>query len=140
MRRLATAAVLLLALTGPLAAQTASAPPQSVLFGAWVGGIVPPPVTLGARECLAQPIVIFTRDSVLSASMLSTAYAQRAIDSVKATPTGFEIRLVPTQGPADAGFGCANPNVLPVKQRGDNEITFPGCTEFPFPLIRCATR
>jgi hypothetical protein len=140
MRRLAAAATVLLALTGPLAAQRPLALPQAALFGAWVGGIVPPPVTLSAPECLAQPIVIFTRDSVLRASMSSTAYAQRMIDSVTATATGFEIRLSSVQGPGDASFGCANPNVLPVQRRGNDEIAFPGCTEFPFPLIRCATR
>lgn len=139
MRRLAVAAILLLTLTSPSPAQRPGAPIHAALFGAWVGGIVPPPVTLGAQECLAQPMVIFTRDSVLRAVMTSPAYEQRMIDTVRATATGFEIHLFPAQGPGDGGFGCPNPDVLPVQRRGDNEITLPGCTALPFPLIRCAT-
>lgn len=140
MRRLAAAAILLLGLTGPLAAQRTAAPLHASLFGAWVGGIVPPPVTLNAQECLAQPIVIFTRDSLLRALFTSPAYAQRMIDTVRATATGFEIRLFPTQSTAEASFGCPDPNLLPVQRQGDNEISFPGCAAFPFPLIRCASR
>lgn len=138
MRRLAAALALLLATTGPLLAQRPAAPPHAFLFGAWIGGIFPPAATLGAQECLAQPIVIFTRDSVLRAEMTSPDYAQRMIDTARATPTGYELRLFPSQDPA-ASFGCPDPNVLPVQRRGENEITFPGCTQFPFPLIRCST-
>ena len=52
---------------------------------------------------------------------------------------GFEVRLLPARPPPKAGFGCPDPNVLPVQRRGENEIAFPGCTDFPFPLIRCGT-
>jgi hypothetical protein len=137
MRRLAAAAALLLALTAPLMAQRPAAPIHSSLFGEWVGGIFPPPVTLSAQECLSQPMVIFTRDSVLRANMTSPAYEQRSIETVRATATGFEIHLYPNQNPNLVGFGCPNPDVLPVQHQGDNEIVFPGCTAFPFPLIRC---
>ena len=140
MRRLAAStAVLLLTLTAPLMAQRPAAPIHNFLFGSWVGGMFPPPVTLSAQECLAQPIVIITRDSVMRALMTSPAYEQRMIDTVRATPAGFEVHMFPAQVPAQGGFGCPNPNVLPVQRRGDNEITFPGCADFPFPLIRCAT-
>jgi hypothetical protein len=151
MRRTTLLAIaLLLGLTGPLTAQTPApargqapppaGPPHAWLFGAWVGGIFPPPVTLSAQECLAQPMVIFTRDTVMRAVMTSPAYGQRLIDTARATAAGFELRLVPSSAPAaDTGFGCPDPNVLPVQRRGENEITFPGCTDFPFPLIRCAT-
>ncbi len=147
MRRTATIAiVLMLALTNPLAAQAQApaGPPHAWLFGAWIGGMFPPPVTLSAQECLAQPMVIFTRDVVMRAVMTSPAYAQRLIDTARATSGGYEIRLLPaTPAPpepaAELGFGCPDPNVLPVQRRGDNEIAFPGCTAFPFPLIRCAT-
>lgn len=143
MRRTAAIAIVLtLALTGPIRAQSPASPPHAWLFGAWIGGIFPPPVTLGAQECLAQPMVIFTRDVVMRAVMVSPAYMQRQIDTARATANGFEVRLLPaapTPG-AETGFGCPNPNILPVQRRGDNEITFPGCTDFPFPLIRCATR
>jgi hypothetical protein len=137
MRRLAAAAPLLLALTTPLMAQNQAAPIHASLFGEWVGGIFPPPVTLGAQECMSQPMVIFTRDSVMRASMTSAAYEQRSIDSVRATATGFEIRFFPNQNPGLAGFGCPNPDVLTVQRQGDNQIVFPNCSAFPFPLIRC---
>lgn len=146
MRRVAAATLaMMLALTSPIAAQAPAPPPHAWLFGAWIGGIFPPPVTLGAQECLAQPMVIFTRDVVMRAVMTSPTMVQRLVDTARATSTGFEIRLVPATpvppDPASAqGFGCPNPNVLPVQRRGDNEITFPGCTDFPYPLIRCGTR
>jgi hypothetical protein len=141
MRRLAAAAAALsLALVTPLAAQAPAAPPHAWLFGSWVGGLFPPPVTLNAQECLAQPMVIFTRDSVMRAVMTSPAYTQRVVETARATAAGFELRLVPQSSPADATFGCTNPDVLPVQRRGENEISFPGCKEFPFPLIRCTTR
>ncbi|HEY3848660.1 MAG TPA: hypothetical protein VGL95_16260 [Acetobacteraceae bacterium] len=139
MRRIALmATVLTLAPTIllPARAQTTAGPPHAWLFGAWIGGLFPPPVTLSTQECLAQPMVVFTRDIVMRAVMTNSAYVQRQIDTARATATGFEVRLVPASQP---GFGCPNPNVLPVQRRGDNEITFPGCTDFPYPLFRCAT-
>ena len=45
----------------------------------------PPPVTLSTQECLAQPMVIFTRDVVMRAVMTTPAYAQRLIDTARAT-------------------------------------------------------
>ena len=57
MRRTATIAIALtLAMTSTLAAQAPApaGPPHAWLFGSWVGGIFPPPVTLSAQECLAQ--------------------------------------------------------------------------------------
>lgn len=147
MRRIATVAIVLtLALTSPLTAQAPApaGPPHAWLFGAWIGGMFPPPVTLSAQECLAQPMVIFTRDVVMRAVMTSPAYVQRLIDTARATATGFEVRLLPaTPAPpepaSEQAFGCADPNLLPVQRRGENEIAFPGCTDFPYPLIRCAT-
>jgi hypothetical protein len=141
MRRVATAAIVLtLAMAGLAVAPAQAAPPSSGLFGAWIGGIYPPPVTLNAQECLAQPMVIFTNGVVMRAIMTSPAYAQRLIDNAVTTANGYQVQLIPRQSAADATFGCPNPNVLPVQWRGDNEITFPGCTDFPFPLIRCVTR
>ena len=100
----------------------------------------PPPVTLSTQECLAQPMVIFTRDLVMRALMTSSAYEQRMIDTARAT--AHRLRSPPVSGAdlaAQGGFGCPNPDVLPVQRRGDNEITFPGCADFPFPLIRCGS-
>jgi hypothetical protein len=141
MRRTVPIAIaLMLALTSPLTAQAPAlvGPPHAWLFGAWIGGMFPPPVTLSAQECLAQPMVIFTRDAVMRAVMTSPAYQERLIDTARPTDTGFELRLLPSTA-AQSGFGCADPNVLPVQRRGENEIAFPGCTDFPYPLIRCAT-
>ncbi len=142
MRRIAiVATMLVVGLTSPLTAQAPapSGPPHAWLFGAWIGGIFPPPVTLNGQECLAQPMVIFTRDVVMRAVMTSPAYAQRLVDTARATAGGFEVRLLPTTLAPIPGesFGCPDPNMLPVQRRGENEISFPGCTEFPFPLIRC---
>lgn len=141
MRRIAAIAVALtLTVAAPVAAQAPAAPPHAFLFGAWVGGIFPPPVTLSAQECLANPMVIFTRDVVMRAVITSPTYPQRMIQTARATGNGFELRLVPRQSAADPTFGCPNPDMLPIQRRGQNEITFPGCTDFPFPLIRCAQR
>ncbi len=142
MRRIAiVASVLTLAQAIPLMAQAPApaGPPHAWLFGAWIGGMFPASVTLNAQECLAQPMVIFTRDVVMRAVMTTPTYSQRLIDTARATGTGYEVRLVSSAfAPAgDPGFGCADPNVLSVQRRGDNEITFQGCTDFPFPLIRC---
>jgi hypothetical protein len=144
MRRIAiVASVLVLARVNPLTAQAPAptGPPHAWLFGAWIGGMFPASVTLNAQECLAQPMVIFTRDVVMRAVMTTPTYSQRMIDTARATGNGYEVRLVASASApgGEPGFGCADPNVLPVQRRGDNEISFPGCTDFPFPLIRCAT-
>lgn len=140
MRCVAAAIPLLLALTAPLAAQAPGLPPHAGLFGAWIGGIFAPPVTLSAQECLAQPSVIFTRDVVMRAVMTTPAFAERLISTARVTAKGYELRLVPRQSAAEPTFGCPNPDVLPVQRHGDNQISFPGCTDFPFPLVRCSGR
>ena len=152
-RTIPFAALLMLIVAWPLAAQTPSAPPHAWLFGAWIGGMYPPPVTLGAQECYAQPTVIFTRDVALRAVMTDSAFVQRMIETVRATGTGFEFRfaqsaptaepggmLVRQPTPPTLGFGCRDPDALTVQRRGENEISFPNCTDFPYPLIRCAAR
>ncbi len=147
MRRIAIiASMIMLALPALRAAeaQGQAGPPHAFLFGAWIGGLFPPPVTLTAQECLAQPMVIFTRDAVMRAVMTSPAYTQRLIDTARATANGFELRLVPAspvppQPARDLTFGCPDPNILPVQRLSENEIAFPGCTDFPYKLIRCAT-
>ena len=114
----------------------------------------PPPVTVGLQDCLAQPTVIFTRDLVMRAVLTDIRFVQRQVETVRATASGFQFRLVSTpqiagsdaafgQGappPPLIGFGCGSPNELDVQRRGENEISFPHCTEFPFPLIRCTAR
>jgi hypothetical protein len=153
MRRVALFLLSALACAGvlPTRAQAPGLPPHSWLFGAWIGGLYPPPVTLSAAQCLAQPVVIFTRDLVLRAVFTDLAYVQREIETVRATANGAEFVFVPPVQPAAeggtlfgpqpaaqaVGFGCATPNELHVLRQGENQISFPHCTDFPYPLIRC---
>jgi hypothetical protein len=134
----------------PAAAQQPASPPHAWLFGAWIGGLFPPPVTLSAQECLAQPTVIFTRDSILRISITDLAYLQRLVETVRATNTGAEFRLVPALQTPQAGsfsvapdagsFGCRDADDLVVQRQGDNEIKFANCPAFPYPLTRCPSR
>ena len=126
--------------------------PHAFLFGAWTGGLFPPPSTMTAQQCLAQPIGIFTRDVVMRVVITDVLYAERRIETARGTGTGIEFRFTqqvqpPPASPFDqsspsreVGFGCENPDVLHVQRRGDNEISFPGCPEFPYPLVRCPAR
>ena len=153
------------ALTVPATAQqppAAAAPaptqgtlPHAWLYGAWTGGLFPPPVTLSAQECLANPSVIFTRDAVLRASPTDVTYQQSLVETVRAIPGGVEFRLasatpaapstnafgLPAQTTAqDAGFGCNNADLLRVQRRGEDQIAFQACPAFPYPLTRCPSR
>ncbi len=139
--------------TVPVRAQS-NLPPHSWLFGAWTGGLFPPPSTLSAQECLALPVVIFTRDIVMRAVITDQLYAQRLVETARVTADGVEFRfaqpvaaspagpfsLGPSGGTNDVGFGCPSPDVLHVQRRGENEISFPGCNDFPYPLVRCSAR
>jgi hypothetical protein len=150
MGRLIRAAALGLPLAAALPAaaqQQRAAPPHEWLFGSWTGGIFPAGDATGAR-CFGQPTVIVTRDVVLRASPLDVAYRQRMIETVARTPDGVEFRFVPAAPPSgpfagrpppDIGFGCATPDMLRVERRGEDEIVFPDCEQFPSPLKRCVT-
>jgi hypothetical protein len=158
-RRLASGSAALTAMLA-LAAATAwgeqapapSVAPHAWLYGAWSGGLFPAPTVLSAQVCLAQPVVIFTRDVVLRASILSETYAQRLIETVRGEGSQLEFRFTAEQRPAstgllgigeppiEPGFGCQNPDVLNVQRRTENEIVFPGCSDFPYPLVRCPGR
>ena len=154
MRRFAAPllALLLLLAPSPPHAQTAAVPPHAWLYGAWTGGLFPAPSGLTAQECLAQPTVIFTRDIVLRATLTDAVYVQRLVESARLTTTGTEFRFatspVPTSGsslmglapPTLPGFGCNSADELHVLRRGENEITFPGCADYPYPLLRCPGR
>lgn len=121
-------------------------PPHGFLFGSWTGGIYPAVDTEGAA-CFAQPTVVFTRDVVMRVSSLDVAYRQRLVETAAPMPNGgVEFRLapaavsVPSAGgrlPPDSGFGCADPDGLVVERHGPDEISFPGCAEFPSRLRRC---
>ena len=148
--RLATALAATLLPVLPAAAQGDA--PHAFLFGAWTGGLFPPPSTMTAQQCLAQPIVIFTRDVVMRVVINDILYAQRRIETARGTGNGLEFRFTPQLQPVPTspfdqpgqnftvGFGCENPDVLHVQRRGENEISFPGCPEFPYPLVRCPAR
>jgi hypothetical protein len=148
------AATVLLAFAGirPAEAQS-SLPPHSWLFGAWIGGLFPPPGTISAQECLAQPVVIFTRDLVMRVVITDQLYAQRLVETARSTGSGVEFRFVSSAqisqpspfgiaqpSAAETGFSCQSPDILNVQRRSDNEISFPGCPEFPYPLVRCPAR
>jgi hypothetical protein len=132
-----------------------SAAPHAWLFGAWTGGLFPAPSSITAQACLAQPTVIFTRDVVLRGSLTDVTYSQRVIETARTNPGGTDFQFSPALDPVAAtstgllgmdppkpaaGFGCMNPDALRVERRTDNEITFPGCSDFPNPLVRCPAR
>ena len=153
MRRIACL-IVSIALLAPLPVRAQSnLPPHAWLFGAWIGGLYPPPSTVTAQECLAQPVVILTRDIVMRVVITDTNYTQRLVESARATGEGVEFRLAHTVsanapgpfglgagGPPAVGCGCISPDILRVQRRSDNEISFPGCTDFPYPLVRCPGR
>lgn len=153
MRRFASLIAALM-LTAPLPVQAQNnAPPHAWLFGAWIGGLYPPPSSVGAQECLGQPVVIFTKDIVMRAVITDTLYTQRLVETARANGQGVEFRFarslpdsapgpfgLPGGAPTDVGFGCSNPDVLRVQRISENQITFPGCSDFPYPLVRCSTR
>ncbi|WP_157967144.1 hypothetical protein [Elioraea thermophila] len=118
--------------------------PHAWLYGAWTGGIAPPDPRQGRTACLAAPTVIVTRDIILHQTLLDPSYQQRIVETVRAVPEGVEIRLRPVPprpaGAPQAGFGCADPNVLRVKREADGSISFPGCLGFPAPLVSCLAK
>jgi hypothetical protein len=141
---------LLLAL--PASRAQAQTPPHAWLFGAWTGGLFPAPSSETAAQCLAQPTVIFTRDIVLTGSLLEATYTQHAVQTVRITANGAEIRFAetgPTEAsqlfgtpaaPASPGIGCDTQDELTIVRHGENEIQFENCPAFPNPLVRCPSR
>jgi hypothetical protein len=89
---IATLAVTTLLAASPAGAQS-NAPPHAWLFGAWIGGLFPPPSAVSAQECLAQPVVIFTRDIVMRATLTDQLYTQRLVETARSTGSGFEFRF-----------------------------------------------
>jgi hypothetical protein len=157
-RTVARTAVLLAAVlpASPAPAAPRGLPPHAWLFGAWTGGLFPVSPGLTQEACLTQPVVIFTRDVVLRASLTEPLYTQREVETARAIEGGTEFRFVGSQPPLvagagsdllglatpkpAAGFGCETPDVLHVARRTENEISFPGCADFPYPLVRCGGR
>ena len=149
---LLAAALALPAPLRPALAQGARPAPHAWLFGTWTGGLFPLPGEPTAQACLAQPVVIFTRDVVLRATLEDVIYIQREIETARTSGETTEFRFGPARQAADApllgagtaeparGFGCASPDQLAVHRLSDNEITFPNCVDFPYPLLRCPSR
>ncbi|MDT7950877.1 MAG: hypothetical protein RQ966_05165 [Acetobacteraceae bacterium] len=120
-------------------------PPHAWLFGTWTGGLFPPPSNMTTQACFSQPVAIFTRDLVMRATLTDQTLVQRVIESARAVPGGADFRFAAAAATpglfgtpmAQTGFGCPSPDELVVQKRGENTITFPGCTDFPYPLVRC---
>jgi hypothetical protein len=68
---------------------------------------------------------------------LGGATSEQTIVTVRTTPTGAEFHFVPG-GNASSSFGCEDPNVLHVAREGNDAISFPHCTAYPYPLERCS--
>lgn len=153
MRRLARFSLMLALAVTPLAGgQAQSGAPHAWLYGAWTGGLFPVSPKISAAACLAQPTVIFTRDVVLRATLTDVTFDQRVIVTARTANGQTEIQFTPAvdalaatsngllgldQPKAAAGFGCERPDVLHVRRISENEISFPGCRDFPSPLVRC---
>ncbi len=148
------ACVVALAAMLPLPGEAAP-PPHAWLFGAWTGGLFPAPSPLTAAACLGQPTIIFTRDVVMRATLTEPTYIERVVATARTGPGRTDFTFAPLAPPAadDAanpltalsaapggGFGCEAADVLHVQRHGDNEISFPGCTDFPNPLVRCPSK
>lgn len=138
---------LLLAAPAP-SAFSQGQPPHSWLFGTWTGGLFPPPSSMSTQACFSQPTVIFTRDLVMRATLTDQTLVQRVIESARAVTGGSEFRFASMGSTTNArmlggsgaqmmGFGCPTTDDLVVQKRGENEIAFPGCADFPYPLVRC---
>jgi hypothetical protein len=118
-------------------AAAANQPPHAWLYGTWTGGLFPVLDGMVAQDCRTQPTVVFSQDSVGHASLLGSGLTQRTIVTVRATPTGAEFTFAPAAAPGPR-FGCENDDELHVARNNPNEITFPHCNAFPYPLERCA--
>ena len=145
MRRLLLRCLAVIILAGTVPPALAQAPPHAGLFGTWTGGLFPVPSSLTTQACFSQPVVIFTRDLVLRATLVEQVLTQREIETVRVEKGVEEFRFRPVAaGPAsimtaqrNTGFGCDSVDALRVQRRGENEISFPGCADFPNPLVRC---
>lgn len=140
-RSLIPVALGLLATPAIVRAQPRQGPPHEWMFGSWTGGVFPAVETEGPG-CFGNVSLIVTRDVVMRISSLDVAFRQRAIETVAITPDGLNFRLVPVPGrpQPETGFSCdGDPDLLRIVRRGPDEVTMPGCLEFPAALRRCKT-
>ena len=141
---LTAAASLVLAAAGPRPtarhpspAAAANQPPHAWLYGSWTGGLFPVLDGMAAQDCRTQPTVVFGRDAVGYASLLGSTMTQRAIATVRATPAGTEFTFTPSTAPSP-NFGCPNADQLFVSRTNPDQVSFPDCKAFPYPLQRCS--
>ena len=156
MHRVARLLVLLPLAIAPVGgARAQSGAPHAWLFGAWVGGLYPVSQGMSAQACLGQPTVIFTRDVVMRAQLTDVTFVQRVVATARTAGGQTDFRFTPavdqvaassnsllglTAPKATLGFGCESRDVLHVRRITENEIVFPGCHDFPEPLVRCPAR
>lgn len=126
------ALLLVLATTVPTRAQQ---PPHAFLFGAWAGGLYPVLNTQVEQACRSDPTFTVQGDVVRRVALASGAVEQRVIATVRPVPNGVDITFAPQAG--TAGFGCETPDILHVRRAGADEISFPGCADYPEPLVKC---
>jgi hypothetical protein len=100
--------------------------------------------------------MIFTRDVVMRATLTQVTFIQRIIATARTSAGHTDFTFAPAPRPAGdpadplraltagsatvIGFGCASPDTLAVQRKTENEIVFPGCADFPNPLVRCPGR
>ena len=114
----------------------ASEPPHAWLFGTWTGGLFPVLDGMTAQDCRTQPTVGFAKDTVSHATLTGSTMAVHNVETVRATAAGAEFRFLHEADPGGS-FNCENPDELHVVRSGPNEISFPRCSAFPYPLQRC---
>ena len=144
-RAVSTSIIVLLATTAwaqprpraPVA--SAGGPPHAWLFGTWTGGLFPVLDGMLQQDCTQQPTVVFGKDAVGHATLTGGGLTTRIIETVRTSPAGAEFRFAPATDP-DPGYGCDDANVLHVARGAGEEISFPHCTAFPYPLQRCGGR
>ncbi len=115
-----------------------SGPPHAWLFGTWTGGLFPVLDGMAAQDCKTQPTVAFAQDVVGHTSLTGAGMTRRVIETVRTSPAGAEFRFAPESADTSS-FGCEDPNILHVSRGSSDQITFPNCAAFPYPLKRCAT-
>ena len=111
-------------------------PPHAWLFGTWTGGLFPVLDGMLAQDCRTQPTVGFAQDVVGHTSLTTPGMTRRVIETVRTTPSGAEFRFTPEPGDLSS-FGCEDTNALHVLRESSDQISFPHCAAFPYPLQRC---
>ena len=84
------------AMLAPVAGSAQNLPPHAWLFGTWSGGMFPPIAGLSPQACFSQPVVIFTRDLVVRATLTEQTLAQRVVETARSSSGGVEFRFAVT--------------------------------------------